>query len=369
MSNKNSILPETNTLAKPIETLEDMIARDKVFTASKNDIMARIVDIEFHENGGFVIEEPNNPFGAMLVEKMTDRALQQVCGRLSETASGGRKVPYSYIKQCPPYLQSANLEHWRGDVIAELAKRENRRRSKNWFVRLYEGNARAVLSERYAPIPNGDVLEVAQETMRSSSLEYTLIRPFVSADAIHIKVRAADTREDHEGGNYGIGFYVSNDEIGGGSLVCTPFLQRHSCTNSIIMQKSDFALKMRHAYYSKGEMRLALKGAMARSLKLSVAMIDDLAAAEEKHIPDFGDIVTRLAKKHGLKTEIKDNVLVGSEGMTNQAGIIHGLSYAAHATPDISQDARIDLEKMAGAVLATPDAFFRRAANGVVSVR
>lgn len=46
---------------------------------------------------------------------------------------------------------------------------------------------------------------------------------------------------------------------------------------------------------------------------------EDLAQAEEKHIPDFGDVVAALAKRHGLKTEIKDNVLVGSEGKTNQA--------------------------------------------------
>lgn len=282
--------------------------------------------------------EFNVPAGGLFADAMTgfameDGAVRQLCQKTD--------VPFDYVAKCPDGLFADNLNHW----IQE------RQGGKEFFVRTHADKVRAVLGSNYSPIDNLEVLKVVDKAL--SGQPYRLIRPFLSRDDVHLKVIV---RNDPSNPTYGFGFYVGNGETGGSALKVTPMIQRDTCTNSIIVD--GLAWRQIHVAVAPSLLRLNLIGHVQAALKSSIEAIDRMIEAEADPLPKLTTIVDQIVKRRGYAQDVAKKILVGTEGKESRAGLIHGLSYAAHAAEIGAQETRIRLERDAGLALDSVEALF-----------
>jgi hypothetical protein len=139
-----------------------------------------------------------------------------------------------------------------------------------------------------------------------------------------------------------------------------PFIQRTSCENSTVFDDDD-ALSSQHRG-SFDYLRYRMTHALKHAFKLGFEWLERMMKAEEEQIDNFNDVLTGLAKQYGWSDETLVAVSAGTEGKQTRAGIVHGVTYAAHTiTEDADEQAKI--EKLGGAILAAPESLFARAAN------
>jgi hypothetical protein len=330
-----------NTNVKTVADLRDL---SESFDQNKADYTMRLSDVTFDSdclltyngNGNGNI---TNLFGSRQVAvavdplALTPHALSQVCQKLNYP-------PYAYMNQCPADLRATNLNYW----ITRAFIRGN----PSWFVRTYNAEnptARAVLSTRYSPIDSTTVLDIAFGLL--GDVPHRIIRPYVDPDILHLKISVADDKS----GNYAIGAYISNGETGNRALMVTPFIQRHSCDNSIILNSKE-AFSQRHVHVSTAYLRGTLKEKLGQTFRMSAELIDEIVTAEFDNIPDVGKVIADLCKDKGLSQDTHDLILMGTENQSSRMGIVNGLSFAAKQMDSV--DKAIALETMAGDYLLNP---------------
>jgi hypothetical protein len=239
-----------------------------------------------------------------------------------------------------------NLEWWRQGL----------EESKKWFIRLYGDKCRAILSQEYCPVGNEQMLEWLQEYTAGYG---KLIQSWLDPDTLHIKVIFANqSYGSRKGGTYGFGVYVGNGEIGNRRVRVLPLIQRSACANSIIIAEGGYTQV--HRFRTPLMVEAHIREALMDSLRVATERIDDLWKAAMDELPDFTTVVANLCKAKGLSPEVKDKVLLGSEGAQTRLGVINGLTWAAHEQPDV--ELRIDMETLAGGILVNRDTLFGRAA-------
>lgn len=311
--------------------LADLYARSYEDYTNESDTLVLAHDITFTTNGG--IDVPSTLFSGGTTYSLTDWALQQTCNKLGPP-------PKRYIDQCPGWLQANNLNYWRDQLPSD----------RQWLIRAYGGNCRAVLSDSYSSLHNHQILQWLQEYGADG---YPLIRPYLDPDTMHLKVMITSKDAGRGLGEYGFGAYVGNGEIGNRAIRVLPFVQRTSCTNSIIFNEG---LVLVHRFRTPKMVEAEVKQAIGDSLRVATDKIEAIWQAAIDEMPKLSDVVTRLCKEKGLNEEIQHNILIGTEGYRTRMGLANGLSWAAHQQDN--HELMIDMETWAGAVIASPDSLF-----------
>ena len=303
-----------STIVKHLKALDEGKSDETVFT-----------DTTFFHGETADIVLPNTLFrGALESYPLTPWALSQACQKVGT-------IPVRYARECPGWLLAENLNHWRKQLPED----------RKWFLRFNNGECRGILSDRYSPLANS---ELAQYLLDQFGDGYDIVRPYYDADTLHLKfITMADPDDDA----YAYGVYVGNGEVGNRSLTVAGFVQRHSCTNSIVL--TDNRWRVTHVNKTKSEYLLTVRSWVAEAMQLSMDQRERLAEAALEEVEDFSKVVERLCKQNGLTNEAKDNVLMGSEGQKTTMGLVNGLSWAAHQQED--PELQIDLESLAGKYL------------------
>ena len=130
---------------------------------------------------------------------------------------------YDRLRQQAPNLLDENVNHWLGGKGKEAR-----------LVRTLDGNVRALLSDRYRPLDNYDLMEAVlplitgDSDYRVESCEVTDRRLYLQVvnERMVTNVKAGDEVQS--------GIVISNSEIGEGSLRIEPMVYRLACTNGMI---------------------------------------------------------------------------------------------------------------------------------------
>lgn len=303
-------------------SLEDLISKSSDYDQNKIDHNQNTSLINFDDNGRLHVA------GGMFENfdySLEDWALKQVCTKLT--------VPHSYVVRCPDTLASINLNYWKGQ------------KPNDWFVRCHGDNVRAVLSKRYTPVSNTDLLKTVRKMIGGTN--YGLIRPTVGRDSIYLRVIVA-TRNTVDN-TYGVGFTLRNGETGNYKIEVSPFIQRTSCTNSISHLEGGFS--MRHIGLGKVGFNTLVIDAVGKAIQAAPEMVNQMIEAESMELPDIGNIIDKLTERHGFSEVVNTSMKIGTEGSHTIAGLVNGLSFAAHNALGIQEDDMVKLEHMAGAVL------------------
>ena len=314
--------------------LDKLIEQSKEYDSKKTDYSVEAAMLHFEPDGSLHL---NAPFGVVPLNP-TNVAYTQVFDRLGEVIYGS-PLPRNHMLRVPKELMSYDLNY----LMPQMAE-HNR---VPWLIRGYESTARAALTTRYARIDNTHVMEVIEDSVKSGTFKVEEIHnPDVNPDSIHLRVTATNLNTGD--GPYGLGVYVRNDEIGGGRVEVKPYIKRGKCDNTIIFPEE--ALRTSHVHSGSVQAIMAqIYFSLQDAFKLSATWLQCLLDADRKQLPDFEKLIDSIASKHGWGTEIKEAIAFGSEGRDTVAGMVHGISYVAHAK--LEDDARIEAEELAGQFL------------------
>lgn len=320
--------------------IEHLVAESEGYDRYKKDYGPATVMTNFEMNQrGELDIRPDLTNNGGLNRPMTDWAFKQMCGRLGAVAHPGssRSLPATYLLACPPELRAENVNHWMGMDDGE------------WFVRECNDTVRAILTDRYSTVDITETLKWVDEALESNGQgSVELVKPVVTPDVLHLRVLFQNVDPFNSDGDapYAIGGYFTNGEIGNRRMGVYPLIQRHSCTNSIIIPHDEFSWD--HIHVGR---RSLLKRTFIDSifyvLEGAVEGLEKLLMSQEQ-MPDFTSHIDDLVERKGWTLETRDKILMGTEGYESLFGLVQGVSAAANSMedPDLAADMQIEAGRL-----------------------
>jgi len=118
------------------------------------------------------------------------------------------------------YLVAENVNAW-------IHEKEQR------LIRILDGEVRAILSDRYRPMDNFDLLFCALDEFKKHGVD--IHRCDLTETHMYVKVvQPHEVREIRENDKVVPGLVLSNSEVGSGGLRVEPFMLRLVCSNGLI---------------------------------------------------------------------------------------------------------------------------------------
>lgn len=279
--------------------------------------------------------------------RMEHQATTHLCGRLAQRLSGKPPVPASFFNTtCDDDMYAYNLNRLIGRITEKGGKTD-------WLFRCHDANVRAVVSERYPTFgldgywENRTLLETLYRIVRSQP-QHNLVRPHVDRDKLIAKVTFKDVRIGGE--HFGIGAAVSNSEIGDGQFEIYGLIQRHACTNSIVI---DQGWKIKHVG-GVGKFHAALSelvASLGEAGQMAAEWLNAMMYSKEIVIPDLSEAIEKVAKGFGWDEAVTLEIGVGTEGQSNVFGLVNGITWAAHRVYGDKPEVMLGMEQAASIVL------------------
>ena len=150
---------------------------------------------------------------------MTKHGFSTFCQKLG--------IPYMYLQRCPPTLRATNFNYW-----------IERKGSKELFVRFdsYPDNQdkiRAVLSDRYADLPN---TELAKLLLEKANKDYLFEMRYEDHEELLIGQMVAKSK-DFGVDDFDSGIHVRNSEIGLAKLTLEAMIYSRAHQSGIILRE------------------------------------------------------------------------------------------------------------------------------------
>jgi hypothetical protein len=300
---------------------------------------------------------------------MTENAWTQLGSKLGSALHGkgsGRSLPKPWLLASADHENHAVRSMFAGQMNALSGIATNDLR-KSWFIRTYKQQCRAVLSDRYAAVDNTQIIRLVassldmQANQMGSPNAPKFTRRHLTPDSLGLDVlmKGVNPRDDQSpdtpGENpYGLGFRIKNNEIGTGCLMVAPYIQRNSCTNSIVI--ADGAFKVAHIGLSY-KLLSDMTAAIGQALMLSVEYMEHLLKSRTVEIPNFHAKIDEMCKSLGWGEDFAHSIRTGSEGRETQYGLVNGVTFAAQLIED--PDERMNREEIGGRILANPKGLFK----------
>ena len=144
-------------------------------------------------------------------------------------------VPYGFLKKHPLDFQSM--------LLNELIIR-NKYKNKR-LIRTYNGELRAVLSDKYSIFDNIDALMLLSKLNNLKDMSYS---NYFEADNSHLLITMIFHTEDKKelDSIYQYGLSISNSEIGDNAFQVAGFINRLVCTNGMVVSKDIYRTRKVH---------------------------------------------------------------------------------------------------------------------------
>lgn len=336
------------------KSLTDLAAELERQATSKRDFVAPVNHLEMITSAESQPKLKINGFGDFEPTEIAHQQLAEYTG-----------IPLKYynkLHQEAPELLCKNVNRW---LPADLKAQR--------MIRTLDGKARAILSDKFRPLDNHDLAEIALPEIiktgcRVETCEITEKRMYIKAvtERVSFEVKKGDVVQ--------AGIVISNSEVGMGSLSVEPLLFRLVCLNGAIMNDS----RMRKTHVGKGneqfdgaseffrnETRQADDKAFwmkVKDLISGVFSTMDFEKMVQKWRQAQGDIieadpikVVEVAQQRlGLSQTEHNSVLkhLLSGGDLNRFGFANAITRTAQDVD--SYDRATELERMGGRVIELP---------------
>lgn len=205
---------------------------------------------------------------------LREHGFSQLCSRVG--------APPRYIRKLPAKLQMACL-NW------GMSRAEGK--DKAATLRLAGGQARAVVSDRYAALDDALVLEIVRQTLQAAGMLGD-VRVRAVATGVTTAMRltvptGSDTLKRKEGDVVECGLDLLNGEVGNRSISLTPILWRLICLNGMRRgeRRLDEQLRLRHIGSSE-RLEEAFRDALPVALQSSSEMRQRMDKAVDQLLDD-----------------------------------------------------------------------------------
>lgn len=263
------------------------------------------------------------------------------------------------------------------DLLANLANGLLTREPSKRLVRLLNGNVRAFLSDRYRPRDNWDLLEHLLPVFggfpgvqfKECSLTDTrmYVKTFLPGWEIPVTPKVGDVIRG--------GAIISNSEVGSGSLYIYPYTDRLSCLNGAV--HTDFGQRRIHvgkriesneeAYelYSDETLKLDDQAFFAKCADTLRACLNESVfesiAAQMRELSEIRiggspvEAVRDITRAQSMTEDEGESFLrhIIEGGDLSAWGYVNGITATARDLDNA--DRRVELETLAGRMIANPD--------------
>lgn len=327
--------------------IEELASLSEQFDRGKHDWTAPLNQIQLARDASWVgLLEPNDEGRPIAEHTLEDHAQQQLLARLSSTYW---QLPVKHHRDLRSHFPE--LFTWQMNAMLKGAP------ARDVLVRTHDGNARAILSDRYASIDNTHLLDVCAQFVQDA--DYELRRCILTRDTLRVTILVKTVASPYNHGQtYGLGFELGNDETGRGAAFVRPRVWRTSCDNSMTALRDEegntLGVHLRHI--GNAELKVGLLGAaitevLPQSEEVLAAFLDGV----NTKVPDITATIAKLGKRYGWSEDLAYTVAVGTEGHASLSGLVNGITYAAHQHPGISWELAEELELQAGNLLFNPE--------------
>ncbi|MBH2008589.1 MAG: DUF932 domain-containing protein [Xanthomonadaceae bacterium] len=212
MRNGRTLVQLAQELERQLATKRDLVLHPSMMRHETSDQGKTALIVDHRDGGSFAV---------------TELARRQLASKLS--------IPYAYFERMrteQPALLDSNVNTW-------LQCDDGRK-----MLRTLDGQARAVLSDRYRRLDNYDLANAVipilktLDNMRFESVELTATRMYLKVVVPPLSYTMSP------GDIVQAGIVITNSEVGHGSLSVQPLLFRVVCSNGLIVP--DRALRKTH---------------------------------------------------------------------------------------------------------------------------
>lgn len=358
-----------------VKTLREQAARCKDLVVGNNKLKFMVDDL-----GLFLSVDGK---GAFQIQK-------QAHGQIGQKFGAIPMAYYSAMLERAKGLLATNLNHWRGVEM------------KKHLIRFIDADVRAVLSDRYRPISNLDILTTAVQAITGegaakgaqcfgwsvspTAMDVCLMNPSMQLDLNELAKGIQFGRaggydpdapnhgwvrpEKGDGGHWVFpAAFIGNSETGHGGLSVKIGLYEAICDNTarlgvnLAQRHLGKTLEEGEVYYSEETQRKenalvfvkvgdVMRNAFDPELLLKNAKRMKGLADEEC---DIREVVGQIVKLPGLTEDLRDDILSAyrplSEGRKTLLDVQRAVTASAHAVREESPDKAIALEELGGAMI------------------
>ena len=304
-------------------TYQELIALSHASDVNKKDVWYIFKDLDYLSSGG--IKDGADKY------LMTEHAFKQFWHRLKDSTENKKLVVFSnsvirHFWEEPEIGNYAFYHH------IELERQNNPERlEKPFLFRLNDSDCRAVLSDQYGSILNSELLEALQTTLLQLSPTFRIVRYELDFDSLTLYTLHKELNV--EDGEYGLGLYIYNDEIGRHSLKVATVIKRRACDNSCILTNVK-TLYHRNRIVDRLN---AILPDVSESLRSAEKYITNMHLLRGVKV-EFTKEIEELTKRFQLSEEETYRIHMGSENDTSMWGLVNGINYAAkYVRPDLRE--------------------------------
>ena len=323
------------------------------------DFKTTAADCHYADNGNgeygtLIFTQPGNLFSRdeyQVNPKLNKHAFSQLNDRLF-----GPPTKWILGDKCPEGL--------RGKITNRLLEEYP---DKDFFVRVKNTEARAVLSHQYTVFDHTEFVDLVAEALDTAGVKPTVFRPTIGDFmSTYILLEAISFGRDplnHGGGGEGLhpAIYISNSEIGTGAARTMGGLYRSVCENGVIYGwERETAQVVIHKHFQRNTLAAIVAAGVIDALKMSEEAAHKFMAARDQKIEPqrLDGLIGRWASTYGISVDIKDNWLSNTKTEWHRSGleeptifdVVNAATYVAHEYSDSPQQ-RENVERMAGRIL------------------
>ncbi len=304
--------------AIPLNQLETLLReRERCF----QDRVVPASGIRMDDTGKIVIQGESHP--------LQDHVLTLLGPKLG--------IPAAYLRHCPPELRAINVNHW----MERLGDR-------NLFVRMDGHAVRAVLSARYVPVSNLELVRHATRTIPPETGAFVTL----SETRLVCQVLLKEHRQLMAPGDEVLGgITLANSEVGFASLEVAQFLHRLVCSNGLIVRVAGESLRRIHL-----KNRVSLVNEVFAALSSVVEglprSLESMRNAREVALPDPSSTLDALPRRYGLSED--EHSAVRAAWQEEQGDTLYHLINAltgAARNEMLSTESALRLQTLAGDLL------------------
>ncbi len=272
-------------------------------------------------------------------------ATTQACQRLG--------IPPDYFRRCSAPLQDANFNHWVWRHDAEPDEDGASPASpRPWLLRCKNQTVRAVLSDRYVPLDNADLLGILVPLLEG---RFEVRGLSLTPESLHLRlVDPRLAREVLPDDRLMAGVHIANSETGSRSVSVDAMVWRLVCLNGLVrLVRGKSLLRQRHVSWDRPRFADALGRAVSEALTAGAGLIDRLQAATREPVPDVEGVIRAIGQQAALTQSVQERVRLALLGTPpSQAETVYGLTQAlTFVAQSLPPDDRYDLEVTAGRLL------------------
>lgn len=323
------------------KSLEEVLQDIKIDDRNKLDFSVRGKDLTFRSNGTIVRAGRESLPGL----HVSDYAMTQLLNRYDLPVKDSKKLYYT-----DPEGFTVILNNYMKSDDREILIRSRVERNK--------GIVRSILSDNYSIINNNDIMDVVNDMLKGNE-DIKVSNFFLNDRIMHLRLVFIQTEERIINEDLKVddtimnGIDIVNSEVGRSSLRLEPMVFRLVCANGLKAWRQDGenGVRLRHIHIDQDELYKLINEGVEKGLNTANKINNRYKESRKMILANPVKEIYKIAEEEKLSKKMTDRIVKAYEiePERNKYGVINAFTRAAR---DLEGDRKLEMEKLAGKILA-----------------